>query len=414
MDEINHVLDKFRSDLLSDQVDSKQKVRILRRLIKMRQEPQVYAIVLEATRSPVNEPLLNYCVRTLGYLDDPRILDDLAGFITHPQKLVVRDAVKAAVAIDPVKAVPLVIHALRRAPPRTLSIALKVLARRCPREVLPAVDKLMASRSRRNRLVAVTFLLHANIPEATERLQEILRTEQNPVILDWARRAHDQRVARIDPALIEETSTRLHLRSRKLPRITAPPLDRTNQVEGVAPLPESGEVVVPPPEPPQAPAVTEAVPAGDGDGLLPWQVKEKKKTLKRSLPVTSPDSDAQRHQRRVQALAIVAIVAGAAMAMGIQGGEGPPAPGSKRPVDIVTCSLGAVSSRIRFSGKVAEVHADYNLLLVRAEDGTLASVRLEDSVASFTPGHPVEVEGTLSEIRAAGLCTVEGTSAREL
>jgi hypothetical protein len=73
-----------------------------------------------------------------------------------------------------------------------------------------------------------------------------------------------------------------------------------------------------------------------------------------------------------------------------------------------------VNSKVRFAGKIAEIHPDYNLWLVRAEDGTLASVRFEDSIASFSPGHPVQIDGTLREIRAAGVCVVDGTLAREL
>jgi hypothetical protein len=51
-------------------------------------------------------------------------------------------------------------------------------------------------------------------------------------------------------------------------------------------------------------------------------------------------------------------------------------------------------------------------MLVRAGN-TLASVRFDDSIDSFSPGRPVQIDGAIREISRGGTCVIDGSLARE-
>jgi hypothetical protein len=150
--------------------------------------------------------------------------------------------------------------------------------------------------------------------------------------------------------------------------------------------------------------------------LLPWQEKERKIKARRERKDRT-GVFAARKRRRLwltrAAGALLTVVAAGIFLAGLPLRSAPKT-APKRVVDIATSPLGAVSAKVKFTGKITEVHADYNTMLVRAKDGTLASVRFADSVASFAPGNPVEIDGTIREIRAGGICVLDGTTARQL
>ena len=99
----------------------------------------------------------------------------------------------------------------------------------------------------------------------------------------------------------------------------------------------------------------------------------------------------------------------------VWGGARPPEPRPRRaPVEIARCALGEAGAKVQFQGKIAEIHPDYAILLVRTDAGVLASVHVEDGVGSFTPGRPVQIRGQIREIRSPELCAVDATMAREL
>lgn len=446
MDELNQNPEKLRRILLSAEVDRKKKVKVLRQLMELRGDPSVCAIVREATQAPVNERLLNYFVRVLGYFNDPEVLTDLAGFLVHRRKLVARNAAKAMVSFDPESAVEVVMRLLRTAPLKNMLTAIKVLAERCPREAGPAIEKLLGSRSRRERLIAVIFLHHAVDLEAVGRLLELMRTEREPAIIDWAFKALDQQATRAHQTPVDQLRTELWAKSERLRELAAQLPERLEPLRGEAPRSESRKLFLPPveplpadttataasqpepfmkvpgpfdaPRPPRSsgaiPAVRET-PAKDSRKLLPWQEKERKAALKRSRKDRAGVFRACKRKRSLQALAAAVLVVGVAIAGWLAMGHVPQPPrvGTKQPiVDVATSPLGAVNAKVQFVGQIAEVHADYNTMLVRTKDGTLASVRFPDSIVSFTSGRTVQIDGTIREVRG-GICVVDGSTAHE-
>lgn len=420
MSELDARLEKLRNILLSDRFDRKKKVRVLGRVMELRQEPRVCALIREATKAPVNEHMLNYFVRVLGYLDDPGAIDDLAGYLVHPRKLVARNAVKAAVSHDPERAVEMVMKVVRTAPMKNLSEAVRVLSERCPREAGPAIEKLMGSRSRRDRLVAVMFLSHAADLDAATRLIDLLRVEVEPAIVELAIRALERQATQAHRPLIEALCADLRAKGERLRELAAR-LPAQAPERAVAPRSESRRLLpLPPPAgAPGAPSPSAAesrpelllAPAARPRDLMPWQEKERKIKARRARKGEAVETP---RERALQALLGGALVCGVGLVMYFVGAQNaqPPAAGAKRVVDVATSPLGKVNAKVKIVGKIAEVHADYNTMLVRAKDGTLASVSFKDSIATFSAGREVHIDGTIREIRAGGICVVDGITAR--
>jgi hypothetical protein len=413
MSDLDARLEKLRNVLLSDQHDRKKKVRVLERVMELREDPRAVAVIREATKAPVNEPMLQHFVRVLGYLGDAGALEDLAGYIAHPRKIVAVNAVKAAISYDPEHAVQMVMKVVRSAPLKNVQAAVKLLAERCPREAGPAVERLIGSRSRRDRLVAVMFLTHAVDLDAVRRLIDLIRTEGEPALFELAFRALEQQATREHRPLIDQLVTDLRGRADRL-RDLAGRLPEHAAERAAAPQSESRRLPLPPPPTPSD-SRPELVRAPDtrAHKLLPWQEKERKVKARRSK---KDKGDAAEASRWSQTLIGAALAIGLAMTFYLAGLRNTPAAatGARRVEDIATSSLGAVNAKVKIVGTIAEVHADYNTMLVRAKDGTLASVSFKDSIASFSAGRGVEVDGTIREVRAGGVCVVDGITARLL
>lgn len=423
-DELGLRIEKLRNILVSDAFNRKKKVRVLRRVMELREEPRVCALIREATALPVNQPMLADFVRALGYLHDPAVLEDLAGYLAHPKKLVARNAVKAAVSFDPVAAVEMVLRGLRTTPVKNLSAAMIVLAERCPRVAAPAVQKLAGSRSKRERLLAVIFLTHAADVEAADLLLDILETERESALIELALQALERQASQANHARIGELYTKLTTRAERLgallprlpekPQRPPPPYTQSRKLLPIRPnapvtaesSPELLRVQKPAPPEPEAPAT-----ASQARKLLPWQEKEAKLKARREETAEATDAPAGRPWwQPVVAFAAVTLFCVTLLSFVHR----PQAQANKRVVDVTTSPLGTVNSKVNFVATIAEVHADYNTLLVRSKDGLLASVRFGSSIATFAPGKSVEIAGTIREIRGGGVCVLDGITARQL
>lgn len=422
-DELGQRIEKLRNILVSDAFNRKKKVRVLRRVMELREEPRVCALIREATRLPVNEPMLADFVRALGYLNEPAVMEDLAGYLAHPRKLVARNAVKAAVSYDPVGAVEMVLRGLRTTPVKNLSAGMIVLAERCPRVAAPAVQKLAGSRSKRERLLAIIFLTHAADVEAADLLLDILETERESALIELALQALERQASQANHARIGELYTKLMTRAERLgallprlpekPQRPTPPHSPSRKLLPIrAPVsaessPELLRVQRPAPPPDPEPPAT----ASQARKLLPWQEKEAKIKARRDEASTPDDAPAGRPWWQPVVVFGVVAIFGVTLLSFV---HRPQAQANKRVTDVTTSPLGTVNSKVNFVATIAEVHADYNTLLVRSKDGLLASVRFGSSIATFAPGKSVEIAGTIREIRGGGVCVLDGITARQL
>lgn len=286
-------------------------------------------------------------------------------------------------------------------------------------------------------MLAVIFLSHATDIESADLLLDLVETERESAVVELAFQALARQASQVNRARIEELQSALavraeHLRDllERLPekpvRTTAPQalsrkLVMFRPANANVSADSQPELLLRAPRP--APAPTPEVPPASRSSsvkLLPWQEQQMKIRARRAGEEAEPVEEAVERwptwlpRWPVWQVAVVGLTIATVGATGLAVAHRPPAVSVRHVVDVKASPLGAVNAKVNFVATVAEVHADYNTLLVRSKDGLLASVRFGDSIASFAPGKSVEIAGTIREIRGGGICVVDGVTARQL
>lgn len=456
---------KLRAGLLADALDRPQKLGILKMLVDLKAEGHSVAILTEAAKAPVNDAILTYVVRAFGYMGGLEVLPVLAEYIHHPRRSVVANALKAAAAIDPSRAVEMALPAIRQAPLETVAVICGVLAERCPDVAAPAVARLATSTVARERLAALLYFKQLPPADGVSPVVEMLGAERDPELLGEQAQLLAARLTRSGAGPIEqlrqELARKLDVVDGLLARLPeqlpeqAPGSQRPGGARPEAPEQaavaskghqESLEIFGPEVElalggyehsrPAARPrGETAEVPAAAGstqpvsparpsamarplhEQLLPWQEKERRKKRRLSLS----ESSRIIHEELLRTSRSRLLLVGALVVLGVYVthhlGRPRPAQGEaswRRPVDVLDGPIGHVGERVKLGGRLLEVSRNHTMLILKTDRGVLVSASFADEVAGLEVGKQVLVEGVLREIRSPTACVVQGSRVREL
>jgi hypothetical protein len=408
-------MEKLRAGLLSATTPDAEKVDLLRELVARGNQPPVRDLLRAALACEANARVLAFVVRACGSLREKSLLPDIERHVSHADEVVAQNALKAAVALDPATAVRLAAPVIRTSRAELAWGFARILAQRCPAE---------------SRMF---FLEIAQAPQAKDRVTSLvyLRSlppdESAPIVVQMLQRESEADVA----ALL------LKFLSKKLSRVTATPLENyARDLEGrlasarevLAALPESLE-----PEPPRTTEPDELKDALSGDvttalahdflddAPLPPRLlvsprqeplRPQRQTGKGAArPPVAPPGHLQRGALAAAAVASLLLVFAFLRPPATDSRPGAASPASP------SAAVGAPrpGSKVRFTGKVAEVRADNRSLRIEDEQQRSSWVQfLTLDVTTFAPGTSIVVEGIVKEIRADKTSVVHGFTATRL
>ncbi|MBI4859161.1 MAG: hypothetical protein HY815_02650, partial [Candidatus Riflebacteria bacterium] len=275
-----------RETLLSGAADETSKLAALKRLIERRADPRCRDVLVAAAAAPDNVKLLHVIVRSLGYLDDSRAMDDLAAFAQHPDAAVSSNALKAAASRDPVRAVQMGLPALRGSSARAAQAAAIVLAERCRAEADRVFGELARSADAADRVAALTYVRAWPREARVARMRELLETEPDPDVRSLV--------------------ARLLAESCPAPRQEPPADEPPRPVASRQPGPTEAQAGPPPGS--AAERATRSSPEGEPEGGLGGRMSAAKGPPCQAMPPGSAAERATRSSRRRDTARLQAVV----------------------------------------------------------------------------------------------------------
>ena len=173
-------VERLRAGLLSTSVDRKKKLGMLKKLVEHKSDPRVLGILRAAAAAPGNASMLGYVVRSFGYLPGKDALAELAPYVSHTNRVVVSNAVKALAALDRKEAVRLALPVVRGASSDASVAAARVLAERCRAECHERFLEMSTAAQPADRFAALVYLRFLPPGDAVPVLLEMLRREREP------------------------------------------------------------------------------------------------------------------------------------------------------------------------------------------------------------------------------------------
>ena len=205
-------VEKLRAGLLSTSVDRKKKLGLLKKLVEHKADSRVIAVLREAAAAPVNQSILGYVVRSFGYLAGREPLAELEKYVSHHNRAVVSNAVKALASVDRNEAVRLAMPVVFGANPDTSVAAARVLAERCRAECHDRFLEMVASPKKVDRYAVLLYLRFLPPADAVPVLLDMLRRETDHELYPVIARVLPRLVSKAGAAPIE--ALRLELASK--------------------------------------------------------------------------------------------------------------------------------------------------------------------------------------------------------
>jgi hypothetical protein len=444
-------VEQLRAGLLEAERSDKEKLSLLKKLVLRAREPGAREAFLAAAACEGNAGILEYIVRSFGYLGGPEVVGDVTRYIDHPRPIVAANAVRAAAAVDPRAAVRMAGPMVRRSRNQDAVWAVAAaLASKCRAESSALFREMAFSARSRHRMGAIVYARALPENEAAGVFVEMFCRERDPALRDLLRQEIEKRATAADAqvlrAAVEDLTAKAAQIEGLLGKLTAPgelppvaapsagadgpvpPIDigasdvldpersraiiAAAQAQAPAAVPHEGAPAAVPHEPVPTAAPHAAVPAPRP--LAPSPSGRRTQPDLKSLqgpPGRAGIATAVASRPLLvglcAVLCVAAIVAVNWSKSWTEASRGDPGMQQSSPI-------GPLGGKVHLIGAVMEVKRDQRVMIVQTPEKIVVTAFFPDhDVAAFAPGHAVDVDGIVREVRSPTKVVVQGLSLRK-
>jgi len=243
--------DRIRYGLLWPGADRDTRIDLLRELLELDDRTYVRETLVSAARQDHNRDVLDYILRSYGYLEDPDAIEDIVCWLQAGEVSIVVNTIKSIAALDPARAVLEARKIFHEGKSKLAYPVAEVLVDRCADHVEDLFLSMAFSRRSKHRALAVYYLRTLQPEEAVPLTIEMIRRERKRGVREILVKLLSQRSGEAHlPALekfqrellskIGELEGLLHLLDGKVPDEVD---DLSTSIEElvISPLSEQGE-----------------------------------------------------------------------------------------------------------------------------------------------------------------------------